>query len=157
MTAKNTKKLGRRDLLKVISAGAGGIVVSAFLPNKWTKPVVNFGVSPVHAQASAIPTATAAPTQIPLGTITGTIWDGVEGDATPIAGVVVTVDGTSLVSNTTGSDGVYTIMNVPLGPQAISCPPPQGLYAYIPYPSTGVPVTVDALVPVVQNFYFTLG
>ena len=52
------KKITRRDLLKAIIAGSGGIVAAGFLPEKWLKPVVKSGVLPVHAQASA-------PTPIP--------------------------------------------------------------------------------------------
>ena len=45
-------KISRRDLLKTIIAGGGGIVAAGFLPEKWLKPVVKSGVLPVHAQAS---------------------------------------------------------------------------------------------------------
>lgn len=46
-------KLSRRDLLKALIAGSGGIVAAGFVPEKWLKPVVKNGVLPVHAQASA--------------------------------------------------------------------------------------------------------
>jgi hypothetical protein len=49
------EKMTRRDLLKAIVAGSGGIVAAGFLPEKWLKPVVKSGVLPVHAQASAPP------------------------------------------------------------------------------------------------------
>ena len=55
-------KMTRRDLLKAIVAGSGGIVAAGFLPEKWLKPVVKSGVLPVHAQASA---PTPGPTQTP--------------------------------------------------------------------------------------------
>lgn len=47
------KKITRRDLLKALIAGSGGIVAAGFVPEKWLKPVVKSGVLPVHAQASA--------------------------------------------------------------------------------------------------------
>lgn len=47
------KKISRRDLLKALIAGSGGIVAAGFVPEKWLKPVVKSGVLPVHAQASA--------------------------------------------------------------------------------------------------------
>ena len=59
------EKMTRRDLLKAIIAGSGGIVAAGFLPEKWLKPVVKSGVLPVHAQASA---PTPAPTQVPTQT-----------------------------------------------------------------------------------------
>ncbi len=46
------KKISRRDLLKALIAGSGGIVAAGFVPEKWLKPVVKSGVLPVHAQAS---------------------------------------------------------------------------------------------------------
>ncbi|MDO9084972.1 MAG: hypothetical protein Q7U53_02090 [Anaerolineaceae bacterium] len=56
------EKMTRRDLLKAIVAGSGGIVAAGFLPEKWLKPVVKSGVLPVHAQASA-PQPTTVPDQ----------------------------------------------------------------------------------------------
>ena len=47
------KKITRRDLIKALIAGSGGIVAAGFIPDKWLKPVVKSGVLPVHAQASA--------------------------------------------------------------------------------------------------------
>ncbi len=46
------KKITRRDMLKVMLAGGGGIAASAFLPGKWLKPFVTTGVLPVHAATS---------------------------------------------------------------------------------------------------------
>ena len=46
------EKITRRELLKTVIAGSGGIVAAGFLPEKWLKPVVKSGVLPVHAQAS---------------------------------------------------------------------------------------------------------
>ena len=112
MTDKSTKKLGRRDLLKVMTAGAGGLVASAFLPKKWTKPVVDFGVSPVHAAASTLP-------QLPVGSISGTIFACGQPDAFT-SGAVVTVVGLGL-TGTSDLNGLYTINNVPTGVQSLSC------------------------------------
>lgn len=47
------KIISRRDLLKALIAGGGGIVAAGFIPQKWFKPVVKSGVLPAHAQASA--------------------------------------------------------------------------------------------------------
>lgn len=47
------EKISRRDLIKALIAGSGGIVAAGFVPEKWLKPVVKSGVLPVHAQASA--------------------------------------------------------------------------------------------------------
>lgn len=50
------EKISRRDLIKALIAGSGGIVAAGFVPEKWLKPVVKSGVLPVHAQASITPT-----------------------------------------------------------------------------------------------------
>lgn len=49
------KQISRRDLLKLIIAGSGGIAAAGFLPEKWLRPVVKSGVMPVHAQSSNQP------------------------------------------------------------------------------------------------------
>jgi len=54
------KKISRRDLIKALIAGSGGIVAAGFVPEKWLQPVVKSGVLPAHAQASA-----PEPTPIP--------------------------------------------------------------------------------------------
>jgi hypothetical protein len=46
------KMISRRDALKIALAAGGGITAAAFLPQKWTNPVVKSGVLPVHAQTS---------------------------------------------------------------------------------------------------------
>ena len=46
------KMISRRDALKIALAAGGGITAAAFLPQKWTDPVVKSGVLPVHAQTS---------------------------------------------------------------------------------------------------------
>ncbi len=156
MTTKNTKKIGRRDMLKLMSAGVGGIAVSAFLPKKWTKPVVAMGQSAPHAQAS-----------ITTGTITGIVYAGtpivdgpvndtnVAGSWFPLSNAVVTVDGMPALTSTTGQNGVYTILNVPIGSRAITCVPPQSYYlAYNPNPASNVAVNVTGISNSVQDFYF---
>ncbi len=155
MTTKTNKKLGRRDMLKLMSAGAGGIAVSAFLPKKWTKPVIDAGVSPVHAAASNL-----------TGTITGHTYSvspllnqpGLKVPFTvngPLAGCVVTVDGMPSLTATTGQDGLYTITGVPVGARAITCVPPQQYWFPIePATPSGVAVTVNSVTPAVQDFNF---
>jgi len=54
----------------------------------------------------------AIPPQQNYATIMGVVTDGTTGQ--PIAGATVTVD--SVLTATTGSDGSYTIANVPVGP-----------------------------------------
>ena len=72
------KKITRRDLLKALIAGSGGIVAAGFVPEKWLKPVVKSGVLPVHAQASTPePTASPEPTRQPTQTPTP---DYIQGD-----------------------------------------------------------------------------
>lgn len=52
---------GRRRLLKALIASGGAVAASTLLPNKWSKPTVEVGMLPVHAQATTVP----APTPIP--------------------------------------------------------------------------------------------
>ena len=47
------KKLNRRDAIKLLGAATGASVL-ANLPAKWSKPSVQSGVLPVHAQSSCI-------------------------------------------------------------------------------------------------------
>lgn len=53
MTDQKSNQLSRRDTIKVLAAvvGAGAL---ANLPGKWTKPGLDFGVLPAHAQTSQI-------------------------------------------------------------------------------------------------------
>lgn len=46
------KTLGRRELLKALAATGSAVVASSMLPNQWTKPVIEAGVLPAHAQGS---------------------------------------------------------------------------------------------------------
>jgi hypothetical protein len=82
---ETTKKISRRDALKLLGAAIGAAMV-ANLPKKWIKPESISGVLPVHAQTSllvtstttATPTATATnnpliPTNTPTPTPTQTL------------------------------------------------------------------------------------
>ncbi len=50
-TPKNSS-LSRREALKTIIAAGGALAAAASLPGQWTKPQVEAGVIPAHAQAS---------------------------------------------------------------------------------------------------------
>lgn len=58
MTDQNDLRLTRRNMIKIVSAGAGAVAL-ANLPAKWAKPVVKMGLLPVHAQST---TPTPPPT-----------------------------------------------------------------------------------------------
>lgn len=51
MTEETSKRLSRRDALKLIGAATGAAVL-ANLPSKWVKPELVSGVLPAHAQTS---------------------------------------------------------------------------------------------------------
>ncbi len=53
-TLEEERTLGRRELLKALTAGGGAIAASAMLSGKWVKPVVEVGVLPAHAQSSVL-------------------------------------------------------------------------------------------------------
>jgi hypothetical protein len=62
--ALKKKTISRRQLLKTLIATGGAVTASTLLPGKWSRPVVEVGVLPAHAQASA-PTLTPTPTSTP--------------------------------------------------------------------------------------------
>jgi len=49
---EETQALNRRELLKVLTAAGGAIGAAAFLPARWSKPLVEAGVLPAHAQGT---------------------------------------------------------------------------------------------------------
>jgi hypothetical protein len=75
MTKTSPKKLSRRDAMKILAAAAGATTL-ANLPTQWSKPGLEVGVLPVHAQTSLAPTAqstqTPQPSQTPPPTRTPT-------------------------------------------------------------------------------------
>ncbi len=73
----NQKTMGRRQVLKAITATSGAVIASQVLPNAWTKPLIEGGILPAHAATSATntpqPGATATNTpQSPTATPTST-------------------------------------------------------------------------------------
>jgi hypothetical protein len=52
MAATSTKKISRRDAMKILVAVAGGTAL-ANIPSKWSKPGLVAGVLPAHAQTSS--------------------------------------------------------------------------------------------------------
>ena len=53
-TTSEETNLSRRELLKALAAAGGALGAAAFLPGKWTKPLVEAGVLPAHAQGTQI-------------------------------------------------------------------------------------------------------
>lgn len=51
---KESQIIGRRELLKALTAGSGAMAASTLFSGKWVKPVIEVGLLPAHAQASAI-------------------------------------------------------------------------------------------------------
>lgn len=46
------KTLNRREALKTIAAASGALGAAAFMPGKWSRPLVEVGVLPAHAQST---------------------------------------------------------------------------------------------------------
>ena len=44
--------LNRREAIKAMAAAGGALAAAAFMPGKWTRPVVEAGVVPAHAQST---------------------------------------------------------------------------------------------------------
>ena len=61
---------GRRRLLKALIASGGAVAASTLLPSKWSKPAVEVGMLPVHAQATTVPSPT--PCAPPAGNCSAT-------------------------------------------------------------------------------------
>lgn len=63
---ENCTQLSRRRLLRLLTKSSGITLATAILPVTWSKPVIEIGYLPVHAQGSPTPTPTttaqAAPT-----------------------------------------------------------------------------------------------
>lgn len=53
MNDKSSRKTSRREAMKILAA-AGGATALANLPSKWTKPILDAGVLPAHAQTSVV-------------------------------------------------------------------------------------------------------
>lgn len=51
-TQEKETSLGRRRLLKALTAGTAGGAAAALIPGEWKKPIINSAITPAHAQAS---------------------------------------------------------------------------------------------------------
>ena len=100
--------ISRRRLIKVLLATGGAVAASTLMPANWTKPVVESGVLPAHAQVSEIiePTSEPIPTVYQLNCASdpngGTlIWDGEGGTCIATAAMLVLVSGAGTVAGVT--------------------------------------------------------
>lgn len=50
--SRKSKKITRRNLLKIAAGAGGAVIASSLLPEKWIKPLMKVGVVPLHAQNS---------------------------------------------------------------------------------------------------------
>jgi YVTN family beta-propeller protein len=51
---KGLPSIGRRRLLKALAAGGGVAAGTALLPERWVKPIVEYGTLPLHAGVSPV-------------------------------------------------------------------------------------------------------
>lgn len=66
VTDESTKSgVSRRKVVQKMLITGGVIAGSAYLPSKWTKPVLDFIVVPAHAQTSGTTTTTSTTTTLP--------------------------------------------------------------------------------------------
>jgi hypothetical protein len=120
------EKIGRRDLLKAIAATSGAVVAASVLPSSWTKPIIEAGVLPAHAQgsiATATPTtATATPTAAATITFTNQNSSQYEITVTQPDGTTFTLNG---AETRTAQNGSYTVSARYIGPTPIPSPDPR--------------------------------
>lgn len=79
---QSTKKVTRRDAIKLLGAAAGAAML-ANVPTKWSKPSLMSGVLPAHAQTSCIAMridVISSTTPTFIGLMLGPSPDEVEGD-----------------------------------------------------------------------------
>jgi hypothetical protein len=62
MNDKSSIKVSRRDAVKILTAVAGATAL-ANIPSKWTKPSLDIGILPAHAQTSGVHTLAVGPDQ----------------------------------------------------------------------------------------------
>jgi hypothetical protein len=55
MAENDSTQMTRKQFVKLLLAAGGATTAAAFLPDKWMKPKVGFGVLPVHAASSNEP------------------------------------------------------------------------------------------------------
>lgn len=55
MNPNDDTMMSRRKLLKALAATSGAVVASQMLPGQWSKPLIESGVLPAHAQGSNLP------------------------------------------------------------------------------------------------------
>ena len=84
---ETNQSINRREVLKVLTAASGAFGVAAFLPAEWSKPAIQAGVIPAHAQSSQPPlTISNLTAQVPVETPPGITgygefdWDDPSGE-----------------------------------------------------------------------------
>lgn len=73
MNTNHKERISRRRLLKTLAATGGAVAASTMLPGEWSKPLIEVGVLPAHAQVTPLATATATPGATTMVTPTGTV------------------------------------------------------------------------------------
>lgn len=115
MTQRQPNKISRRDALKILTAAAGATAL-ANLPAKWSKPGLEMGVLPAHAQTSVghvlLPPPAAVLLPSPDACFDGQNVGLVTEISPPAAGIVLQYALTYVV---TGPDGSITAPVPPTG------------------------------------------
>lgn len=96
-TSKERQTIGRRDLLKALTAATGAVTLAS-LPGKWVAPVIEAGALPAHAQASALVYFGNPPSLITA-----------IGDQNGPWAILVVVDGTTGIANVTANNNSNTM------------------------------------------------
>ena len=86
---QKTKKISRRDAIKLLGAVTGATVL-ANLPSKWSTPEIAQGVLPAHAQTSSVLYSLACDSDMPFDPQSGALQDfGVTVSPTPAPSVTL--------------------------------------------------------------------
>lgn len=116
MTHSKPNKISRRDALKLLAAATGAAAISN-LPPAWSKPELQVGVLPAHAQTSILHVlgTPVAPEEIDLGQ--SYCWDGIIIRFTaaiipPTPGILLQY---ALIYDASGPGGSITVPNPATG------------------------------------------
>jgi hypothetical protein len=124
------RTVSRRRLLRILAATGGAIAASGVLPSQWTKPVVEVGVLPAHAQVTR-PLATSAPTAV--STVYAMVCDSTPGGGDITASSDFCIDNVAVIISLVSGSGPVAGITV-----TMTCSNPLISFSGVSLPDTAV-------------------